>query len=73
MLKDEEPVPKDEELVLEGERRTELEGGSLERNERLRWSAAMRQMLLRSKDVGRSSARTEGETKRLAVGGSGGR
>ena len=73
MLKDEEPVLKDEELVLEGERQTELEAGSLERNERLRWSAAMRRMLLRSKDVGRSSARTEGETKRLAVGGSGGR
>ena len=73
VLRDEELVLEDEELVLEGEQRTALEAGSRERNERLRWSAAMRRMLLRSRDVGRSSAHTEGETKRLAVGGSGGR
>lgn len=45
MLKDEEPVLKDEELVLETERRTALEVGSRERDECLRWSAAMRCMI----------------------------
>ena len=59
MLKDEEPVLKDEELVLEGERRTELEGGgSLERNERLRWSASMRWMIQRMRGVSEGQART---------------
>ena len=58
MLKDEEPVLKDEELVLEGERRTELEGGgSLERNERLRWSVSMRWMIQRMRGVSEGQAR----------------
>ena len=64
MLKDEEPVLEDKELVLEGEQRTALEAGSRERNERLRWTAAMRRMLQRSRDVRRSSARSKGETRR---------
>ena len=58
VLEDKELVLKDEELVLEGERRTELEAGSLERNERLRWSAAMRRMLLRMRGVSEGQART---------------
>ena len=45
MLKDEGLVLKDEELVLEAEQWTGLEGGSRERDERLRWSVAMRRMI----------------------------
>ena len=73
VLKDEELVLEDEELVLEAEQQTGLEAGSRERDECLRWSAAMRRMIQRKRGVRRSSARTEGEKRRSEVGGSGGR
>ena len=63
----EDVVLKDEELVLEAEQRTALEAGSRERNERLRWSAAMRMMIQKRRGEqarrGRGE-RVEGERKR---------